>query len=82
MTVCASLCALKGGQGFKARLIKCALGKKNQSQMWPEWLAAPSLQALLSALWLLSPEGHLQLPSKSSRVKAKIKMNPWRGTLV
>lgn len=47
----------RGGRGFKARLIKCASGKKNQSQMWLEWLGAqPPLQPLPSAAWPFSPE--------------------------
>lgn len=41
-----------------------------------------SAAPLLSAPWLFAPEGHLQFHSKSSQVKAEVKMNPRRGTLV
>ena len=72
----------RGGRGFKARLAECAL-EKTQSHMGLEWLRVePSPQPLLCAPRPCSPEGHLRFHSKSSRAKAEIKMNPWRGTLV
>lgn len=46
-----------------------------------EYRDAPAAP-LLSAPWPFAPEGDQQFHSKSSQVKAEVKINPQRGTLV